>query len=71
MERIHPIKGLDILVNAFLHVIKQNPEIHLLLAGDDETGYESEVRKWVEANGIRDKVMFTGMIEGEAKKKFY
>ena len=67
LSRLTSVKGLDLLIPAFAQIAKAQSDVHLVLAGPDNEGYGSEVRRWVEANGIADRVLFTGMLQGDLK----
>jgi glycosyltransferase involved in cell wall biosynthesis len=72
LSRLHPKKGLEILIDAFLTVVRQ-PEFEnwrLVLAGDGPKDYVSFLKnKAASAIGIRN-IVFPGWLEGEAKKLF-
>ncbi len=67
LGRIHWIKGLDILVKAYSKLASEKKDIHLLIAGPDEKGYEKKVRKWLKQEGIMEQTTLTGMLKGEEK----
>lgn len=62
LGRIHPIKGLDILIKAFGQIAKIEKNLHLLIVGPDEEGYRSQIERFLETEGIIDRVTFTGML---------
>jgi glycosyltransferase involved in cell wall biosynthesis len=69
LSRLHPKKGLDILLNAFLPLVKQ-PEFarwRLVLAGDGPKGYIDSLQKRVTANEGDGVVLFPGWLEGQLK----
>jgi len=59
--RLHPVKGVDILIRAFAGLLKQSPRYSLVLAGDGPQ------REYLEALtsqlGIANRVRFLGMLE--------
>jgi len=67
LGRIHPIKGLDILVRAFGQVARECKDVHLLIVGPDEGGYRGEVERLLASEGVIEKVTFTGMLTGKEK----
>ncbi len=85
LGRINWKKGLDILVKAYAMLIKERSDLHLLIVGGDETGYNKKVKKWIkqyEMNyadyGLETKgyvegarVTFTGMLTGKEKIEAY
>jgi glycosyltransferase involved in cell wall biosynthesis len=65
LGRIHPKKGCDLLLEAFARVAA--PDLHLVMAGPDETGWGAELRTMAARLGIAERVHWTGMIRGDAK----
>ena len=68
LGRIHPIKGLDILIDSFAAVLREKPEAYLLLVGGGDSGYELQVRKWIKEKKVTDHIIFTGLIHGQEKR---
>lgn len=66
MGRLHPIKGLDVLIKAFKMLSARN-DLLLVLAGPDTDGYAGEVRRQVSVARLDEKVVFTGMLSGTEK----
>jgi glycosyltransferase involved in cell wall biosynthesis len=69
MGRIHPIKGADRLVDAFLMVKQEFPEALLVFAGPDEFGLEASLWRRVDGAGLSGSVIFPGMVHGALKKQ--
>jgi glycosyltransferase involved in cell wall biosynthesis len=67
LGRINFKKGFDILVPAFGRLARERRDVHLMIAGPDSDGYGKRVREWLRADGILDRVTFTGMIQGADK----
>jgi len=67
LGRIHPIKGLDVLANAFGQIARHRNELRLLVVGPDSEGYKNNVVKILQSYGVLDQVIFTGMLT-ERKK---
>ena len=67
LGRLHPKKGCDILLEAFARTQSREP-MALILAGPDQIGWETELRRRVERLNLSDPVIFTGMLEGEMKQ---
>jgi glycosyltransferase involved in cell wall biosynthesis len=61
--RIHPKKGLDLLIPAFADAACDN--IVLCIAGPDENGYRAVVEQMASEYQIADKIIFTGMLQDE------
>jgi len=67
MGRIHPIKGAERLLEAFLRVHPSYPSAKLVLAGPDEFALEESFRLRADAAGLAGNVIFPGMVEGRLK----
>jgi glycosyltransferase involved in cell wall biosynthesis len=65
LGRIHPKKGCDLLLEAFARVA--SPELNLVIAGPDETGWGEELRAQTSRLGIVERLIWTGMLRGDAK----
>jgi len=70
MGRLNPIKGPDLLLQAFTKVHKLFPEFHLVFAGPDE-GMRSGLVEISEQNNIGDYVHFFGYVSGVDKSAAY
>jgi len=70
LGRIHKKKGVDLLISAYKTIVVKNPGIEkLVIAGPGiDTSFGKQMYKLVNTdNLLRDKVVFTGMLEGDAK----
>ena len=67
LSRIHPKKGCDLLIEAFAAAARAHPELDLVLAGPDQTGWVPALQRRAEALGIGTRVHWPGMLEGDAK----
>lgn len=67
LGRIHPKKGCDLLVNAFAEVARNLPDLHLVMAGPDPTGWQNELEAMLASTGMQDRVHWPGMLQGYAK----
>jgi glycosyltransferase involved in cell wall biosynthesis len=67
LGRIHPKKGLDLLAQAFGRVAGEQGNVCLLIAGPNNDGYRTQVEKILAAEGVSDKVIFTGMLTGSER----
>jgi glycosyltransferase involved in cell wall biosynthesis len=67
LGRIHPKKGLDILLEAFSKLIAYHKSIQLVLAGPDDINYKAELNILAEKYFIKDKIIFTGELKGNSK----
>jgi glycosyltransferase involved in cell wall biosynthesis len=68
MGRIHPIKGADVVLEAFMTLSSEIQDAVLVLAGPDEFGLERRFRDAVHSRGLGDRVLFTGMVSGADKQ---
>lgn len=67
LSRLHPKKGLDVLIDAF-GLLVQRPEFtawRLVLAGDGDAEYVSMLK--AKASLFAGRIIFTGWLEGERK----
>ena len=64
LSRLHPKKGLDVLIDAFQSLDTQFSHWRLVVAGDGPSEYVSRLKSKVEG----DRVLFTGWLEGERKE---
>ena len=67
LGRLHPKKGCDILLEAFAR-FRSNDSISLILAGPDQVGWESDLRRQVTRLNLTNRVVFTGMLERSMKQ---
>ena len=69
LGRIHPIKGLEHLVDASDLLHQKNLPHQLVLAGPCEPDYKKHLSSQIEKAGMGEHVLWTGMINDENKKK--
>jgi len=67
MARLHPKKGLNILLEAWAAVTKDYPDVHLIVAGPDSDGMQQKLEQYCSENGIEQRVSFPGMLKGAMK----
>ena len=67
LSRIHEKKGCDLLVRAFAKVAGRDPALRLVMAGPDQTGWQATLETMAADLGVADRVVWTGMLKGEAK----
>lgn len=70
MGRLNPIKGPDLLLQAFFQVADQFPAYHLVFAGPDG-GLLQELQQRTKVHGMGDRVHFVGYVAGESKANAY
>ena len=69
LSRIHPKKGLPMLIEAWARVRPDG--WRLQIAGPDEAGHRAEVQNAAFATGLSELVFFLGPIEGEKKQSAF
>jgi glycosyltransferase involved in cell wall biosynthesis len=67
MGRIHPIKGCDLVIEAFAKILKPHPEWHLVIAGPDQEGLQKSLNHRAVQLGLDSRVTWTGMVAGAKK----
>ena len=67
LGRLNFVKGLDILVRAFSQVASAREDAYLVLAGPDNEGYAEQVKGWLAQEGVEDKAIFAGILQGVDK----
>ena len=76
LGRLHPVKGIDMLIDAWRSVQRRFPAWRLLIVGDDRdavgnsSGYGGALRRRVDAQGAA-RVSFAGELRGRAKWEAY
>jgi glycosyltransferase involved in cell wall biosynthesis len=70
MARLHPKKGLDLLIPAWSRLKKYHPKWELLIAGPDEDGYRAEIETMVRDLDAGSATAFVGPVTGNAKREF-
>ena len=69
LARVRPAKGADVLLSAFMKIQKQHKDAILVMAGPDEFGLEETFKKSVKKAGLKNRVVFPGMLMGEKKSE--
>lgn len=69
MSRIHPKKGLPLLIDAWATVRPSG--WRLMIAGPDEAGHLSEVKRGVSAAKLENSVIFAGPLFSDAKEEAF
>lgn len=66
LGRLHAVKGLHLLLDAFMGLCAEVPSMRLVLAGPDE-GEEHRLRQRCVRAGFGDKVLFPGLLIAREK----
>jgi len=74
--RLHPRKGIDILIKSLPEIITKFPNIRLIIIGDDmvqgnENGYKAEVERLATELGVNDHIDFVGWVHRDEIFSFY
>jgi glycosyltransferase involved in cell wall biosynthesis len=67
LSRLHAKKGCDLLLNAFAKIFKTDPSLHLVIAGPDQTGWQTHLQKMADNLEISPQITWTGMLQDELK----
>jgi glycosyltransferase involved in cell wall biosynthesis len=67
LGRIHVKKGCDLLIQAFAGVAAAEPNLHLIIAGPDQTGWANRLKELARDLGVAERVSFPGMLRDEMK----
>jgi glycosyltransferase involved in cell wall biosynthesis len=69
LSRLLPTKGLDVLLDAFVALLRQKEFAHwrLVMAGEGPAEYVTRLRQTAAAANVSDRVLFPGWLDGPAK----
>ena len=67
LSRIHPKKGVDLLLRAFARHASEFPDFDLVIAGPDQVELQVQLTKLATELGIAARVHWPGMLSGNAK----
>ena len=70
LGRVHKIKGIDLLIEAFSTISSEMSNVKLVVVGPDD-GYLEDLQKQILQLDIAEKIIFTGPIYGEEKLSAY
>ena len=68
LSRLDPTKGIDLLLEAFARLRTRIPNIALVLGGAGNERFVEQLRRQAHELKIESDVIWTGFLEGEAKK---
>jgi glycosyltransferase involved in cell wall biosynthesis len=71
LGRVHPKKGLELLVSALRLARQENPLLHILIVGPDELGHRTALERTIRDYGLLDAVDFVGPVYGAGKLSFF
>jgi glycosyltransferase involved in cell wall biosynthesis len=67
LSRVHPKKGLDLLIEACARVAPAHPDLMLAIAGPDHSDWRPRLAARIAELGLTDRVLWTGMLSGDLK----
>lgn len=67
LSRLHPVKGPEIFVDAFIQAARANREIHAMLAGPDEAHLVDGLLARVKNAGLSERFHYLGILHGDEK----
>jgi len=67
LGRIDRKKGCDLLIDAFVKIAEQDPQLDLVMAGPDPSGWRPELEGGAKSAGVADRIHWPGMLAGDAK----
>jgi len=70
LGRIHKIKGIDLLIDAYSDLLKELPNIRLVIAGPDDN-YLSVIKKQIQREKLDKSPLLTGPLYGQEKLAAY
>lgn len=68
LSRLHPGKGIDLLLASFARLRTRVPGTALVLGGAGEERFVKQLRRQARELGIESDVVWAGFLEGDAKK---
>ena len=71
LSRLHPVKNLERLVQAFVDVVGTQPALRwrLVIAGSGDPPYVERLQRLAAHRGMAGRVVFPGWVDGEAKRR--
>jgi glycosyltransferase involved in cell wall biosynthesis len=67
LGRIHPVKGCDMLIDAFVQIARQYLDLHLVMAGPDQEKLLPALIDQAAQQGMDGRITWTGMLNGDLK----
>ena len=71
LSRIHPSKGLSILIDTVAALRREGCLVHLLVAGTGDQAYTDSMQVRAAAAGIAKECTWTGFVDGQLKRSLY
>lgn len=67
LGRLHPKKGLDLLLLAWAKLSTLTKDWQLVIAGPDEQGHLAQIRALAQSLGLENQIVFSGPVTGSTK----
>jgi glycosyltransferase involved in cell wall biosynthesis len=67
LSRIHPKKGVDLLIEAFAAVAPVDPLLQLVIAGPDQVAWQAALQQRAAELGLAKRITWPGMLSGDLK----
>lgn len=71
LGRMHPVKNLESLIEAWSSVVTAFPDVGLVIAGDGDRRYVDRIRALAAQRGIGAAISFPGFVTGDAKARAF
>jgi glycosyltransferase involved in cell wall biosynthesis len=68
LSRLHPKKGIELLLDA-VGFLTADARIRLFVAGDGDAAYVARLKDRAKANGLSDRMVFTGFVTGAERRR--
>jgi glycosyltransferase involved in cell wall biosynthesis len=65
--RIHPKKGVDLVIESFARIMAGDPDWHLVIAGPDHVGLKNSLITLAGERNVSQRITWTGMLQGDLK----
>jgi glycosyltransferase involved in cell wall biosynthesis len=67
LGRVHPKKGLELLLQAWAESLSASSDFHLVIAGPCDNTYQCQLKQRIRTLGIEESVSWLGMVNGMEK----
>jgi len=71
LSRMHPKKGVELLLGAIAHLQKQRSDFQVLIAGPGDESYVAQLKQLASELGVSEVTKFLGMVKGVEKRSLY
>lgn len=71
LSRLHPKKGVDLLLRAAALMSERGDTFQLFIAGPGEAAYVEQLQRMAKELGLNERTHFVGLVQGETKLSLY